>query len=107
MVRRARAAFGTTLHTPHYVLIDFVDDDHATGLVGAHLEIATGETTVFGAVRYEEEYVREGGRWKFASRNMRTVHLGPWGEVATSLTSQFPVRWPGAEPASSDYAVRV
>ncbi|MFD9661299.1 nuclear transport factor 2 family protein [Rhodococcus sp. NPDC059968] len=107
MIRQARTAFGTTIHTPHYVLIVFVDDDHATGLVGAHLEIATGGTTVFGAVRYEDEYVREGGRWKFASRNMRTVHLGPWDEVATSLTSDLPVRWPGAEPAPSDYAVRV
>ncbi|MGW5147163.1 nuclear transport factor 2 family protein [Rhodococcus koreensis] len=106
MIRQARESFGTTIHTPNYVLVDFVDDDHATGVVGAHLEIATGGTTVFGAVRYEDEYVRVDGRWKFASRNMRTVHLGPWGEVASSLTSPCPVRWPGAEPAASDYAVK-
>ncbi|MFC9358252.1 nuclear transport factor 2 family protein [Rhodococcus sp. NPDC057014] len=106
MIRQARESFGTTIHTPNYVLVDFVDDDHATGVVGAHLEIATGGTTVFGAVRYEDEYVRVDGRWKFASRNMRTVHVGPWGEVASSLTSPRPVRWPGAEPAASDYAVK-
>ena len=107
MIRQARTNFGTTIHTPHYVLVDFVDDDHATGLVGAHLEIATGGTTVYGAVRYEDEYVRVDGKWRFASRNMRTVHVGPWDEVASSLTSDQPVRWPGGEPAASDYAVRV
>jgi hypothetical protein len=76
-------------------------------VVGAHLEIATGGTTVYGAVRYEDEYVREDGRWKFASRNMRTIHLGPWDEAAESLTSETPVRWPGADPAPSDYSHRV
>jgi hypothetical protein len=105
MIRQARTAFGTTIHTPHYVLVDFIDDDHATGLVGAHLEIATGGTTVFGAVRYEDEYVRVDGRWRFASRNMRTVHVGPWDDVASSLTTELPVRWPGADPAPSDYPV--
>ncbi|GAA5063746.1 nuclear transport factor 2 family protein [Nocardia callitridis] len=103
MIRQARTAFGVTVHTPHYVLLDFVDDDHATGLVGAHLEIATGGTTVFGAVRYEDEYVRLAGRWRFAKRDMRTVHLGPWDAAASSLTSDLPVRWPGAAPAASDY----
>ena len=36
-IRSSREAFGTTIHTPHYVLIEFQHDDHATGLVGAHL----------------------------------------------------------------------
>ncbi len=106
MIAGARKGFGNTIHTPDYVLIEFTDADHATGVVGAHLKIATGGTTVYGAVRYEDEYVREGGRWKFTSRNMRTIHLGPWDEAAGSLTSETPVRWPGAEPAPSDYAHR-
>lgn len=104
MIRQARTNFGTTIHTPDYSLIEFQDDDHATGLVGAHLEIATGGKSVFGAVRYEDVYVREDGKWKFSKRNMRSVHVGPWEEVGTSLTSELPVRWPGAEPAPSDYA---
>ncbi|WP_205683938.1 nuclear transport factor 2 family protein [Cryobacterium aureum] len=103
MIKGARTAFGTTIHTPHYVLIDFQDEDHATGLVGAHLEIAVGGTSVFGAVRYEDEYLRENDRWVFAKRNMRTIHVGDWADVQTSLTSETPVRWPGGAPAASNY----
>lgn len=103
MIRGARANFGTTIHTPHYSLVDFQDDDHATGMVGAHVEIAVGGESCFGAVRYEDEYVREHGRWKFRSRNMKTVHFQPWEDVGTSLTSDLPTRWPGTDPAPNDY----
>jgi hypothetical protein len=103
MIRNARANFGTTIHTPHYSLVEFQADDHATGMVGAHVEIAVGGQSCFGAVRYEDEYVREEGRWKFRSRNMKTVHFQPWNDAATSLTADLPTRWPGADPAPNDY----
>jgi hypothetical protein len=103
MIRGARANFGTTIHTPHYSLVDFQDDDHASGMVGAHVEIAVGGQSCFGAVRYEDEYVREDGSWKFRSRNMKTVHFQPWEHAGTSLTADLPVRWPGGEPAPNDY----
>jgi hypothetical protein len=103
MIRGARANFGTTIHTPHYSLLEFQDDDHATGMVGAHVEIAVGGRSCFGAVRYEDEYVREDGRWKFRSRNMKTVHFQPWEDAGTSLTADLPTRWPGADPAPNDY----
>jgi uncharacterized protein (TIGR02246 family) len=102
-IRGSRSYFGITIHTPHYVLVDFLDDDNATGLVGAHLEIAVGGKTVFAAVRYEDVYVRQDGEWRFRSRNMRTVHAQPWEDVATSLTAELPIRWPGGEPAPSSY----
>jgi hypothetical protein len=53
MIRGARTNFGTTIHTPHYSLVEFQDDDHATGMVGAHVGIAVGGKSCFGAVRYE------------------------------------------------------
>lgn len=103
MIRGARANFGTTIHTPHYSLVEFQDDDHATGMVGAHVEIAVGGKSCFGAVRYEDEYVREDGSWKFRSRNMKTIHFQPWDDAGTSLTADLPTRWPGADPAPNDY----
>lgn len=103
MIRGARGNFGTTIHTPHYSLIEFQDPDNATGMVGAHVEIAVGGTSCVGAVRYEDEYVREAGQWKFRSRNMKTIHFQPWDDVASSLTADLPTRWPGADPAPNDY----
>lgn len=102
-IRGSRSYFGITIHTPHYSLVDFIDDDNATGLVGAHLEIAVGGKTVYAAVRYQDVYVRVDGSWKFQSRSMRTVFAQPWEEVATSLTAELPIRWPGGEPAPSSY----
>lgn len=102
-IRDARTYMGLTVHTPHYVQCQFEAEDRATGLVGAHLELVLGGVSVFGAVRYVDSYVREGKVWRFASRDMRTVHIAPWNEVGSSFPSTTPVRWPGGGEAPSDY----
>ncbi|MDE2301232.1 MAG: nuclear transport factor 2 family protein [Sphingomonadales bacterium] len=100
----ARAAMSQTVHTPNYVHIAFAaDGDHADGTVMAHLEIGIGATTVFAAVRYLDSYAREEGCWRIARREMRSVHLGPWADVARSLVDPLNVRWPGGEPGPSDF----
>lgn len=101
-LRAARENMGVTIHTPDYCLLDFQSSDHATGTVGAHLEIAMSGQSLFGAVRYMDKYVRLDGRWYFASREMLTFHMGPWEQVASSLTADRRVRWPGAEPQAAD-----
>jgi uncharacterized protein (TIGR02246 family) len=101
-LKAARSVMQQTVHTPNYVHITFVEDDVATGLVVAHIEIGISETTVFGAVRYVDEYRRESAKWRIRRREMRTVHLGSWDEAARSLVEPLNVRWPDAEPRSSD-----
>jgi hypothetical protein len=105
-LRNDRLNMGPTVHTPNYSLFAFQDEDHATGTTGAHLELARGGRTLFGAVRYIDTFVREEGAWRIRAREMRTVHVGPWEDVGTSLTSELCVRWPGAAPAASDYPKR-
>jgi hypothetical protein len=102
-LRASRGFMGATVHTPHYVLITLEDEDHANGIVGAHLELAMGEDTLFGAVRYDDKYARVDGRWRFTSRQMRVVHVGPWKDVGNSLTAELRVRWPGLTPSQSDF----
>ncbi|MES2492222.1 MAG: nuclear transport factor 2 family protein [Pseudomonadota bacterium] len=102
----ARAAMTQTVHTPHYVQIAFDGPDSATGTVMAHLEIGIGGTTVYGAVRYYDVYRRERNSWRIAVRDMRTVHLSSWDEMARSLVDPRNVRWPGAEPVASDFPRR-
>ena len=101
-LKSARAHMDQTVHTPHYVHIAFTGADTATGTVMAHLEIGIGGTTVFGALRYIDEYRRDGGQWRISSREMLAVHISSWDQAASSLTEPLNIRWPGAEPAPSD-----
>lgn len=102
-LKAARAGMGQTVHTIDYAHVTSTGPDTAAGIVTAHLELGMGTTTVFAAVRYIDRYEREDGRWRISARSMKTVHLGSWDEVASSLTETHNVRWPGGEPARSDF----
>ncbi|SEO98041.1 nuclear transport factor 2 family protein [Amycolatopsis saalfeldensis] len=101
-IRADRQHMGVTVHTRNTTLLTFTDEDHADGVVGAHLELARGGTTVYGAVRYYDTYERTADGWKIKSRKMAVIHVGPWDQVGTSLTAPDRARWPGAEPAPAD-----
>jgi hypothetical protein len=98
-----RTNMGLTLHTPNYGLFTFKSDVEAAGLVGAHLELVLGGVSVFGAVRYRDTYVRESGAWRIKTRDMRTIHMAPWADAGEAFASPLPQRWPGADPAPSDF----
>jgi len=104
-IREDRKNMGVTIHTPNYALFTFDGDDEASGVVGAHLELARGGKSLFGAVRYIDDYVREDGAWRIRKREMLAIHVGPWEDVATSLTSENRVRWPGFDPLPADLPV--
>lgn len=98
-----RRRMGLTIHTPHYVLLGNCADERAEGMVGAHLELVLDGQSLFGAVRYQDEYVRLNRQWLIARRDMRTIHIAPWRDLDTAFASDKPVRWPGAEPQPSDF----
>lgn len=102
-LKAARLGMGQTVHTIDYAHVTLTGTDTADGIVTAHLELGMGGTTVFAAVRYIDKYERENGRWRIAARAMRTVHLGSWDQVASSLTETDNVRWPGTAPGPSDF----
>lgn len=99
----ARGHMGLTIHTPHYGLYTFHDDHRATGIVGAHLELVLAGQSTLGAVRYVDEYQQEGGLWRIAKRDMRTIFIGEWARSAEVFASPTPVQWPGLDPLPSDY----
>lgn len=101
-IQADRQNMGVTVHTRNTTLLTFADDDHANGVVGAHLELARGGTTVYGAARYYDSYERTADGWKIKTREMAIIHVGPWNEVGTSLTVANRARWPGADPAPAD-----
>jgi len=100
-VRTFRMNMGPTIHTPDFALFSFQSADQATGVVGAHIEFSCAGQTLFGAFRYYDEYIREDGQWRFASRRLLTIHVGPWDDIGTSLTDEHNIRWPGSEPTKS------
>jgi hypothetical protein len=98
-----RAKMGLTVHTPNFTLLSLHDVNRASGIVGAHLELVLGGESLFGAVRYQDSYVRDGGQWRIRSRDMRTIYIAPWAEAGEALKSEMPVRWPGIPPLPSDF----
>lgn len=98
-----RANMGLTVHTPNFSLVTFEGDKRARGLVGAHLELVLAGSSTFGAVRYVDEYEQIAGVWRIRSRDMRTVYIAAWNEVADAFASETPQRWPGASPGPSDF----
>ena len=63
--RMRTGLMGPTYHYPHSHRIDFDDDDHATGTVLAHAELALEGTTYQVGLRYADTYRREDGAWQF------------------------------------------
>lgn len=102
-IASARTHMGLTVHTPNYALYTFADQNHASGLVGAHLELVLAGQSLFGAVRYQDDYLRTDQGWQIVRRDMRVIHIAPWNDVAEAMRSTAPVRWPGVVPLPSDY----
>jgi ketosteroid isomerase-like protein len=71
--------------------IDFLDDDHAYGIVYCRGEIQVGNQWVVQAIQYRDDYERRGGHWYFVRRR----HLLWYGrEVGTSPLGLAPANWP-------------
>jgi ketosteroid isomerase-like protein len=66
--------WGSSFHYPHAMTLDFTSDDLATGAVTGHAEQRKGDEVWVMAIRYSDEYRREGGRWLFARRDVGYVY---------------------------------
>jgi len=102
LLRSIRSTYGRTIHTAHGQLVEFTDDDHATGMVPSHAELDIKGETVVCAMRYYDDYVRQADGWRFARRQIKFVYALPWPRLAGALTEQLPVHWPGTEAAPPD-----
>jgi hypothetical protein len=102
LLRSMRSTYGRTIHTAHGQLVDFLDDDHATGMVTSHAELDIKGETVVCAMRYYDDYVREAAGWRFARRQIKVLYAMPWERMAGALTDERPVHWPGTEAAPPD-----
>ena len=73
----AMSAFIWSMHSISTPEIRFVDDDHATGRVHLHNRNGVeweGQAEILDVMGfYHDRYVRQDGRWRFASRREQTL----------------------------------
>ena len=82
MFRGRFRVLGPSNHFTHDRIITFddADPDRATGLVLAHAEMNRKNQPMLAAIRYEDIYQRDAGRWKFRSRMLAFMYYVPTAE---------------------------
>ncbi|GAB2485891.1 nuclear transport factor 2 family protein [Jatrophihabitans fulvus] len=92
-----------SLHVARGLVLDFDDDDHARGQVPGFSEQASDQHSIVTAFRYDDEYVRVDGRWRFAARRVRTLYALSHAELASGgLGWELRKRWPHREPSRAE-----
>lgn len=71
----------------HFVRFDGANPDRATGLVLSHAETCPQNEVSLAAMRYEDEYARENGKWKFRKRKISFLYYVPARDFPTALSS--------------------
>jgi ketosteroid isomerase-like protein len=94
----------SVLHVGTHV-IDFANEDEATGIVYCKGEIQDGTRWIHQAIVYDDRYRKSGGRWYFVRRTHRLFY---GAEVGTNPLGLPPADWPehhdgwGTVPAGWD-----
>jgi hypothetical protein len=97
------APFSATWHDPHGIAVNLVDEDHARGTVIGYAELGQSGQTLATSIRYQDDYRREDGVWRFAKRFVLSVYSMPLSELsAGALGDQERKRWPGRPPATAE-----
>ena len=85
---RARfAVLGPTNHFAHehIITLDTTDCASAAGLVTSHAEVWRNGVAMIAALRYEDIYRVEAGRWRFAERLLSFLYYMPITEYPTGF----------------------
>lgn len=96
--RERFVGMGPSVHIAHTQRLDTVEEESAAGTVTGSAQMAIGGRTVVAAIRYEDEYRRSDGRWRFGRRTLRFWYLMPLDELPYRLGEPDRRRWPG-EPS--------
>lgn len=94
---------GATKSTAHFVgnqIIEFEDDETATGLVYSRNHLETADGWMMEMMIYLDRYVKEGGRWFFKRRTPFFLYQCPMGEIPLD---EYKLVWNGAPPAQENY----
>lgn len=96
--------FTTTIHFVGNQTLDFVDDDHAEGIVYCKAEHEVGDEWIVMAIQYWDRYERCDGTWLFTGRKIHhwyavDVNDRPVGPGKTRWSVTGPEALPGIHPS--------
>jgi hypothetical protein len=88
------ASLGPTYHWTHNHIITIDEESlaEASGIVLSHAEIWRSGKAYVAALRYEDRYRKEGGRWRIASRTTGFFYYMPFEEYAEGLGDPLRMR---------------
>ncbi|MFC0864876.1 nuclear transport factor 2 family protein [Sphaerimonospora cavernae] len=81
--------YGITFHLVGNHVIDFVDEDHATGVVYGRPEHEVGDLWVVMPMQYWDRYERRDGHWYFASRSTKVFYAADVEENPLRVPDRF------------------
>ena len=93
MAAQLRDGHRTILQVSNHV-IDVVDADHASGIVGTRAEIERGDEWVIQVIEYHDTYERRDGRWLFVRRRH---HLWYGADMLTRPNVLPEANWPQSQ----------
>lgn len=101
--RERLGEMGATYHYAHNHLVEFDDEDNATGVVLSHAELDFGGGTYYAGMRYYDTYRRIDGVWQFAERQLKFLFFMPMTDfVDGALGATDRKRFPGQDPRATD-----
>lgn len=81
--------YSTTFHLIGNHVIDFQDDDHATGIVYCRPEHEVGDQWIVMPMQYWDRYERRGGDWFFKSRSPKVFYAADVLEHPLRVPDRF------------------
>jgi hypothetical protein len=97
------APFNATLHDPHGMVVDFIDENRAKGTVIGYAELGQRDLTLVTSIRYQDDYQRDEGVWRFAKRQVLSLYSMPLSDLAGGgLGDQERKRWPGRAASTAE-----
>ncbi len=95
---------GPAYHWTHDVKVTIDPDDanKASALVHAHAETTPNGVVSIAAMKYHDTYRREGGVWRFLTREIKFLYYIPYAEYGTALNRENRVLM-GGDLMPADY----
>lgn len=94
---------GPSNHFVHGHIVQFTDDDNATGLVSSHAEVWRDGIPMLTAMRYEDAYARVDGRWLFTERVQTYMYFVDVRDYPDTLGADNRIRTDKANPKRADW----